>query len=273
VHLQIRQGEGKVDEAEILIETSPDGVATVTINRPGAMNSFTRSMCEGFERLWRGLAEDEAIRAVVLRAAPGRAFSTGLDVKNGAGIMGSDNVWNQRDPGELLGPKQNRCWKPVIAAVHGLCAGGAFYWLNEADIILCSEDAQFFDPHVTYGLTAALEPIGLRWRIPLGEVLRMTLLGNDERIGAETALRIGLVSEITAADQLWTRAHSLAAAIAAKPAAATQGSVRAIWESMEVGRSAALAAGLKYCQVGNPIGVPQVDRAALMKQPKNFTVR
>src|SRR3546814_7578015 len=49
------------------------------------------------------------------------------------------------------------CWKPVIAAVHGMAAGGAFYWLNESDIIICSEDATFFDPHVTYGMTSALE--------------------------------------------------------------------------------------------------------------------
>src|SRR3546814_10280671 len=101
------------------------------------------------------------------------------------------------------------CWKPVIAAVHGMAAGGAFYWLNESDIIICSEDATFFDPHVTYGMTSALEPIGMTYHMPLHDVLRMVLLGNDERIGAGTALRIGLVSEITTReDRKSTRLNS-----------------------------------------------------------------
>jgi enoyl-CoA hydratase/carnithine racemase len=100
-----------------------------------------------------------------------------------------------------------------------MAAGGAFYWLNESDIIICSEEATFFDPHVTYGMTSALEPIGMTYHMPLHDVLRMVLLGNDERIGAGTALRIGLVSEILTLDDLWPRAHELATVIAAKPAA------------------------------------------------------
>ena len=98
-----------------------------------------------------------------------------------------------------------------------MAAGGAFYWLNESDIIICSEEATFFDPHVTYGMTSALEPIGMTYHMPLHDVLRMVLLGNDERIGAGTALRIGLVSEIVTLDDLWPRAQELAATIAAKP--------------------------------------------------------
>lgn len=257
----------------LLFEKSADKVATITINRPDAMNSFTLKMCQEFQQLWRALAEDDEVNAIVLRAAKGRAFSSGVDVRNAGNVMGSDKLWNQRDPGELLGPKHNHCWKPVIAAVHGLCGGGAFYWLNESDIVVCSPDAEFFDPHVTYGMTAALEPIGLRWRIPLQEVLRMALLGNDERIGAQTALRISLVTEIVEIDRLWERAHELAATIAAKPSVATQGTVRAIWESLDATRSAALHGGLKYCLLGNPQGTQQVSREQLMKQRKTYAVR
>jgi len=258
----------------ILFEQGADKVATVTINRPEALNSFTRKMCEEFRDVWEKIRVDETIHAVVLRAAPGRAFCTGVDVRGGAGnVLMYDDIFAQVDPGEYLGPKHNRLWKPVVTAVHGLCAGGAFYWLNESDIIICSQDAQFFDPHVTYGMVAALEPIGLARRVPLQEVLRMTLLGNDERIGAETALRISLVTEVTPLEKLWDRAHELAAKIAAKPSAATQGSVRAIWESLEVGRTAALQMGLKYCQVGNAVGIPQVDRNAVMASSKTFEVR
>src|SRR6202012_2947789 len=169
--------------------------------------------------------------AVVLRASPGRAFCPGVDVRNSGGgsVMMYEDIFTQVDPGEYLGPKQNKLWKPVVAAVHGLCAGGAFYWINESDIIICSEDAAFFDPHVTYGMTAALEPIGATYRMPLGDVLRMTLLGNDERISAMTALRIGLVTEVVPTEELWSRPPALAAKSAAHLVAATQFLVRAIW--------------------------------------------
>ena len=73
----------------------------------------------------------------------------------------------------------------------------------------------------------------------------MAILGNDERISAQTALRISLVSEVVARDALWDRAHTLAAKVAAKPTSAVQGTLRAIWESLDVGRQAALDMGLK----------------------------
>lgn len=259
-----------------LLVNKADHVVTITINRPEAMNSFTARMMEEFAHLWQAIAADDDTHAVVLRAAPGRAFSTGADVKAksepGQAVV-SDDIWNAVDPGEKLGPKHNKCWKPVVTAVHGMAAGGAFYWLNESDIIIASEDATFFDPHVTYGMTAALEPIGATYRMPLGDVLRMTLLGNDERISAHAALRMGLVSEVVPNDRLWERAHELALKIAAKPTAAIQGSVRAIWESLDLPRSAALQTALKYCQLGNPVGTAQVDRFAVMGKAKSFEVR
>jgi enoyl-CoA hydratase/carnithine racemase len=259
----------------ILFDVS-NHVATITLNRPEAMNSFTRQMMDECADVWRRIAETDDIHCAVLRAAPGRAFSTGVDVKAAAQPGGSvmhDNIWAAEDPGEKLGPKSNRCWKPVICAVHGMAAGGAFYWINEADIVICSEDATFFDPHVTYGMTAALEPIGATYRMPLGDVLRMALLGNDERISAATALRLGLVTEITAKDDLWARAQALADIIAAKPPAATAGTVKAIWESLDMPRSVALRTALKYCQIGNPVGTAQVDRAALMGTKQGYTTR
>jgi len=255
----------------VLFETSADHVATITLNRPHRMNAFNATMMQEFKRLWRHIQDTDSIHTVVLRAAEGRAFCTGVDVHEGRGPE-PENVWSQEDPAIYLSPKMNACWKPVITAVHGMAAGGAFYFLNESDIVICSEDATFFDPHVTYGMTSALEPIGMTYRQMLGDVLRMVLLGNDERIGARSALQKGIVSEVVSLADLWPRAHALAAQIAAKPSAATQGSVRAIWESLDLPRTTALRTGLKYCQLGNPIGIPQVDRAAVMGTAKKFEV-
>jgi enoyl-CoA hydratase/carnithine racemase len=261
------------DLKSVMFEVGSDHVATITLNRPHALNSFDLRMIDEFEALWRHIRLDDEIHVVVLRAAEGRAFSTGMDVRGPSPVSGIGNVWSQTDPGERLGPKSMGCWKPVIAAVHGMCAGGAFYWLNECDIVICAEDATFFDPHVTYGMVAALEPIGLTRKIGLHEVLRMALLGNDERITAATALRIGLVTEVTAAAELRPRAHALAAAIAGKPPAAIQGTVRAIWESLDMGRTAALQTALKYTQIGNPIGKAEVDRWSIMGKDKTFDLR
>lgn len=232
-------------------------VATITLNRPDRLNAFNRTMCEEMQAVWRIVKHDVATHAVVLRAAGTRAFSAGLDIKSDYGQP--ENVWNHEDPGELLSPKWQKMFKPVVCAVQGMCTAGALYFTNEADVVICSSDATFFDSHVSAGLVSALEPIGLMRRIGLGETLRMALLGNDERVGAETALRIGLVSEVVPAEQLWNRAHEIAATIAAKPPAATQGTVKAIWESLDKPYRAALDQGLIYTRLGNPLGKAELS--------------
>ncbi|BBZ61622.1 enoyl-CoA hydratase/isomerase family protein [Mycolicibacterium monacense] len=233
-------------------------VATITLNRPERLNAFNRTMCAEMAEAWRVVKADDTVHAVVLRAAGDRAFSAGLDVKSTYGQP--DNVWNHEDPGELLSPKWQKMWKPVVCAVQGMCTAGAFYFLNEADVVICSEEATFFDSHVSAGLVCALEPIGLMRRVGLGDTLRIALMGNDERVGAETALRIGLVTEVVARERLWERAHEIAATIAAKPPSATQGTVKAIWESLDRPYRAAMEQGLIYTRLGNPIG--QAELAA-----------
>lgn len=241
----------------LLYEKTDDHVATVTLNRPEVLNAFNRTMCDEFRDIWKRVREDDDVHAVVLQGAEGRAFCSGLDIHSDYGQP--NDIWNHDDPGEALSPKWNKCWKPVVCAVHGICTAGAFYFVNEADIVICSEDATFFDSHVTFGRVAVLEPIGLARRVHLGDVLRMALLGNDERITAETALRIGIVTEVTTLDALRSHAHALAAEIARKPSVTTQGTVRAIWESLDKGRQAALDQGLAYTRLANPIGQAEME--------------
>jgi enoyl-CoA hydratase/carnithine racemase len=248
-------GDAKSFET-ILYETTDDHVATITLNRPEVLNAFDRGMCEEMRDTWRLVKEDPSVHAVVLRAAGERAFCSGLDTKQPYGQP--DDVWNHEDPGELLSPKWQQVWKPVICAVQGICTAGAFYFVNESDIVICSDDATFFDSHVTYGLVAALEPVGLMRKVGLGDTLRIALSGNDERVTAMTALRIGLVTEVVARDELWPRAHEIAAGIARKPSAATQGTVRAIWESLDRPYRAAMQQGLIYTRLGNPIGAAEI---------------
>jgi enoyl-CoA hydratase/carnithine racemase len=234
-----------------------DHIATVTLDRPQVMNAFNQPMLDEFAAVWRTCRTDDNIRVVVLQANGDRAFSTGVDRVDGR--VRHPNPWSEDDPGHFLGAKQNRVWKPLICAVNGITAGGAFYWLAEADVIICSDDAVFFDPHTTYGMTAALEPIALLDRIPFGEVMRLALFGLDERISAPTALRIGLVSEVVAAAELRPRARALAARVAAKPPLAVQGTVKAIWDARHLSAHGRHEIPLVYPQLANPITKLEMD--------------
>lgn len=231
-----------------------DHVATITLNRPDAMNAISGQMARELAWAWQTVRDTDNIHAVVLRAAGDKAFCTGVDVKGDGSWFFRTNIWNTFDPGTVISPKlHHRCWKPVVTAVHGFAAGGAQYLLNESDIIICSEEASFFDPHANASIVSALEPIGMLHRgVPLGEVLRWALMGTEERISAATALRIGLVSEVVARDALWDRAQAIAASIATRSPTAIQGSVRAIWESLDMTRSTALQNGMAYTHIGNP---------------------
>lgn len=248
------------DLETLLYETTDDGVATITLNRPDVLNAFNHQMGADFRAVWGEVKTDKAVKAVVLRASGDRAFSTGADVKAGGWADPTLSPFDQIDPGPSLGPKQNDVWKPIVCAIQGMCAAGAFYWVNEADVVICSEEATFFDPHVTYGMVCAVEPTGLLGRIPMGEIMRMILLGNDERIGAQTALRMSLVTEVTPRDRLWERAHQLAASMASKPSAAIQGTVRAMWEARDLPQTLAVKNALKYTQLGNKHGQAEIDR-------------
>ncbi len=242
-------------EREAILFEVAEHVATITLNRPESLNSFNNAMAADMTWAWETVRESDDIHCVVLQANGERAFCTGIDVRSSDPDrwFERDNVWNSFDPGLTLAPKtHHRVWKPVVAAVHGMCAGGGQYFVNEADIIICSEDAMFFDPHANVGIVSALEPMGMLHRgVPLGDVLRWALMGNEERITAETALRLGLVTEVVSTEALRDRAREIAASIADRNPKAIQGTIRAIWESLEMSRTTALNNGLSYTQIGN----------------------
>ncbi len=230
----------------ITYEAGDDGVATVTLDRPEAYNAFNAAMCDEMAAMWAHVREDDAVRAVVVTGAGEKAFCTGIDrseVPAEGGAEFTFSPFTYEDPGKRLGPRSNECWKPVVVAVNGMACGGAFYLLGEADVLIAAEHATFFDPHVTYGMPAVFEPALMLQRMPFGEVLRMTLLGNHERIGAARALEIGLVTEVVHGPDLAQAAHRIAAAIASQPAAAVQASLRSLWAARELTRAQMLDVG------------------------------
>jgi enoyl-CoA hydratase/carnithine racemase len=246
---------------ETLIYEEAEGVAWVTLNRPDVLNSFNVQMQRELKDVWTSLRRNDDVRCVVLTGAGEKAFSTGIDRTEtmGAGadepnhesVVGSGSTpFMFDDPGLNICPKQCDLWKPVVAAVNGMACGGAFYMLGESDIIIASDNATFFDPHVTYGMTAAFEPIHMLQHMPLGEILRLSLLGNHERMSAERAFQIGLVSEVCPLAELRDRAKWIAAAIASAPPLAIQGTLRAIWAGQEHTWKQALELAYAYVGMG-----------------------
>src|SRR5256885_1649911 len=122
--------------------------------------------------------------------------------------------------------------------------------LGEVEFVIAAETATFFDPHVTYGMTAAFEPIHMLQKMPFHEIMRMSLLGNNERLSAKRAYEVALVSEVVPAAKLHEAAEWAAKSIAAQPPLAIQGTLRAIWAAKELSRSQALSLGYAFVGLG-----------------------
>ena len=145
----------------------------------------------------------------------------------------------------------------MIAAVNGMACGGAFYLLGEADILIAADHATFFDPHVTYGMPAVFEPALMLHRMPFGEVMRMTLLGNHERISAARALEIGLVTEVVPAGRRCRpRPTGSPRPSHRSPPTAVQASLRSLWAARELTRGADARRRQHVPQPGHERGGP-----------------
>jgi len=269
-----------VADYEMIEYEEVDGVAWVTLNRPQVLNAFNLQMQAELKDVWRGLRRNDDVRCAVLTGGGDKAFCTGIDrAETMGGWEGADDVggtqatgtgasgstpWHFDDPGENIGPKTNDLWKPVIAAVNGMACGGAFYMLGEVDFIIAAEHATFFDPHVSFGMTACFESMHMLQKMPLHEIMRLALLGANERLSAQRAFQIGLVSEVLPLSELHDAAAWAATAIASAPPIAIQGTVRAIWAAQDLPRREALDFGKVLIRLGS-------DPKSLFEGQKQFT--
>ncbi|MEU7134633.1 enoyl-CoA hydratase/isomerase family protein [Streptomyces sp. NPDC046261] len=238
-------------------ERRPDGVALVTLNRPERHNAIDLATARQLQYAWRDFRTDDTVRAIVLTGAGDRAFCTGID--RSADVPQPRSPYSVDDPLRTVGPKAADLWKPVVAAVGGMACGGAFYLLGEAEFIVASENATFFDPHTSYGMVSAYESVLMAQRMPAGEAARMALMGTAERLSARRAHEIGLVSEVTPPGEATAAALRAAAVIASQPTEPVQGTVRALWAAREAARAHALALAPHLVSLGN---LPPADQAA-----------
>jgi enoyl-CoA hydratase/carnithine racemase len=233
------RGSAAVADYESLLYEEKDGVATITLNRPDKHNSFSPTLINETEDVWKKLRFNNDVRAVIITGAGDKAFSTGIDLSQPHPQPESKLIIN--DPMLRIGPKTNDLWKPVIAAVNGMACGGAFYILGEVEFIIASDNATFFDPHVTHGMPCVYEPMYMLQRMPIGEIMRLSLLGRYERMTAERAREIGLVQEVVPQAELLEKAQWAARVIADSPdPMAIESTVKAIWTAQYMGIHQAL---------------------------------
>jgi enoyl-CoA hydratase/carnithine racemase len=215
-----------------------DGVFVITIDNPDRMNSFGPKASGDIVGAWERARDDDDVRVVIFTAVGERAFCTGMD------LSAADELADF-DPKVLpaVGPMENDMWKPVIVAVNGVCAGAGLHFVAEGDIVIAASHATFVDPHVTVGQIAAFEPILLSRRMPFEAVSRMVLLGRAERLDAEKAKSLGLISEIVESSALMDRAQELAGILKGNSLAAMIGTKRALWRSLELPLTDAMTEG------------------------------
>ena len=240
-----------MSEFETILYQEKDHVAWITLNRPEVHNAFNMQMCDELSSVWRGLRSNDDVHVAVLTGAGERAFCTGIDrmERNSDAEVNLDPErsvgWVSHlgfnDPGRRLSPKMNDLWKPVIAAVNGMACAGAFYMLGEVDFIIAADHATFFDPHLDYGMPITYEGVHMLQKMPLGEILRLSLIGASERMSARRACEIGMVTEVVPAAELREAAAWAAARVAAHDTLPVQATVRAIWNGREMHRSQAIA--------------------------------
>ena len=206
-------------EPDTIIYETADGIATITLNRPGSLNALLPEMNDRLPQLIGEAEADPAVRVIVLTGA-GTAFSAGADLKlmgradrlGRSALVGRERTLHGAAVVERLLQRE----KPLLAAVNGVVAGMACAFVLAADFALAADSARFVFSFVKVGF---IPDCGCTYLLPrrvgLANAQRICLTA--EPIGAADALRLGLVTEVVPGDQLAARTRTVAAAIAAQP--------------------------------------------------------
>jgi enoyl-CoA hydratase/carnithine racemase len=220
------------------LEVSRRGpVGWLVFDRPDVGNAVDATMFSELERAWAELDADPDVR-VIVNTGNGDAFQTGLDVRQLASDKAAlrEQSRRTRDFELRMTAWHCRVWKPVVAAVNGVCAGAGLHFVADADIVIASSSASFLDPHVSVGQVSAIETIGLARKSPMEAVTRMALMGRHERMTADRARELGILSEVVEPPStLRERAQEIGDAIAQNSPAAMAATKKALWEALEMG--------------------------------------
>ena len=220
--------------------------AHVTLNRPENLNAYNFEMHRDMNLAWDEINADDDIYSIVVTGA-GRAFCSGADMKERSRGQAKGGLGREQTPelaGEQIGnfkhnnmsgmglPRAHDGYpgKPLIAAIHGICCGDGVGWLYRSDFVICSEDATFFDPHVSVGAhPTSISNMQTCCARPYA--LAIHLLGLPWRTDAKRAHELGLVTEIVPREELLERALGIAEEINRSPTRLVQRATKALYYS------------------------------------------
>jgi 2-(1,2-epoxy-1,2-dihydrophenyl)acetyl-CoA isomerase len=217
----------------VLVELDAEaGVATVTLNRPDALNALTVPMKEQLLGAFRRVGREKAVRAVILTGA-GRAFCAGQDLRErlapGAVPLGVE-VRERYNP---IIRAMRGLPKPIVGAVNGVAAGAGASLAMACDLRIASESASVA---LAFGRVGLVPDSGASWFLPrlVGAARAAELALLNEPVSAADALRIGLVGRVVPASELAAEAKAVAARLAAgapKAVALTKRALNAAWDN------------------------------------------
>ncbi len=226
---------------EFLVEKK-GRIVCVTINHPERMNSIGSDGADELLQILTEYRDDPEQWVMIVTGAGPKAFCTGMHVKEGAGKTEAKGKADGYDAYKPWTDVMQSIHKPFICAVNGYCIGGGWHLVADCDIVIASENAQFFDTHVNLGLINGVESAGLARRMPYGIVMRMVMEGKHFRINAQQAYQWGLVSEVLPQERLMDKAWEIARHIVEDAAPlAVQGSKKAMLGASERGLSEGIA--------------------------------
>ena len=183
---------------DTILTDNADGVLTITLNRPDALNAFTVEMKEGLLAALKDAARNKDVRVVILTGA-GRAFSAGQDLKERAGPDVNDLGTELRGRYNPIILAMRRLEKPIIGAINGVAAGAGISIAIACDILVASDKATFME---AFGRVGLVPDTGSSWFLPrlVGPARAAEMMFMADSVDAATAERIGLVNRVVAAD-------------------------------------------------------------------------
>lgn len=197
--------------------------ACLTLNRPTVHNSISIEMMRELKAVYQEFEEDDAVWTIIITGAGREALCTGADINvmeesKVNGLVTGVDTWGEsllssyrqwETPQEATPPYMTMT-KPIICAVNGMACGAGLDLVSTCDIPIAAEHATFFDPHVSIGVVSGREMIRVSRVIPFNVAMRMALMGKHEKMSAQQAREVGLVTEVVPSDSLMDRAWEIA---------------------------------------------------------------
>ena len=226
---------------EILLREDQDAVATLTLNRPEALNALSEEMMTAMQDEFERLAVDSSTRVIVIKGA-GRAFCAGHDLKQMQGKRQAPDGGKAYYAALLAQCTRMmttipKLPQPVIAQVQGMATAAGCQLVATCDMAVCTDTTQFGVNGVNIGLFCSTPMVALSRNVPRKHAFEM--LSTGEFLPAEKALAMGLVNKVVPADALEDETHELAIKVASKLGSAVKVGKRAYYEQLEMGLDAA----------------------------------